>query len=1756
MLPKMTVTEFYNFKLKLSQELENIQKEYDEQDTDSFTPEQEEAFEKKLLEKYISIQNEIFEYDLSDIPFEAWEEMAIFSYDMLDFSKTHANLDFNIINISSEKGIDIRGCKIKNLKNTQVPVHEKNVDEEVKREFPNLFLSDIFPPEFKDKFYSRSLIIEDLVNLTEKQLTELEEKAVRRYMISSNLSDNTRVLYTLIEQIPLKKYFEIYKQDLEFLKDLSSISINFYGNRQELYDIIKNSQDIEALKHKVDELFNTIMASREYTSLKPKMFSETFKSRHRNYFVSEKDLPEEVIKRLNNHELLLEDIIKYHQAFYDTDLSAYMKYSYELSQCLKTLKNDFARVVGKYPYIFEEIEKLLGNYDLQYNFSRYYDNAKLQSESSEIPFDCFDAFVTSLMKAHFGANGLEYSGNATPDIYEEAKFPEWVRKTGYYLSSLNNMDDYYLVYMSSKTEINNPEIKKLFDVLGFQNIKRMYKEEFFFTPIVIRLLSNTIYKENIEPATSYEDFQDKLIYLIFKSHSYERKYILEELRKIKPGYFRERNSSILLPLDAPEKLQELFYDGNITLSELISKEEWIPYLKGINLNKIGLSFKINVINSSFGGMQAHQEVDFIQLYLKEATNEELLNFLTKYKEYIHETTSFAIDIKDSSKEGLENALKGAIYKHILSGYLKVRDNTPQEFKDEYPDVFLSKDAPEELKSYFYGGFLTFESLSYNPEWLPFIKHINPSLINGLPIRYGAINSEFGGKMQMVQQIYISEIYTNKYGLDEYIKFLLPYGNLADDASRYGVIDVVDTSKEALEIQIEKAIYRGITERRNKFKEDLPHRFKKAYPHIFLPPNAPEELKTKFYNRTLEYDDLRKNPNYKVYLKDIDPIFTFACEKFYIFTDDIYADSKNSIPKVLNYISKDEFLELITLYGDYFAKIAINPNVLTAENFEELKRIVESNILEILTNKKKNFGYINYQEDAPEFLKKALPTYFLDESAPEELKKYFYQATSNYQIDFGVIGSHPEWIPYLKDKSLKAAFEKINSSTIKRESLKYIILFTQEKALKYAVARTETVSKMIEMGKVDIMHEWWQKTGKKFIPDYVVMQNFSLEEVDKFLSHGKDWSYLMKNKRFALSEEGRDSMLKLAYSFGVFDNDPQAYKKLEGILYDIPRKLSSSDITRLVKDEKSSVRPLPEIDMEFLQSEFEGYAFEFAPSETRRYKIPPEQYESLKRELATEGFEIKGDYIFEELYRINEDGTATLRINTQMYPKSTELLRKIMEKMNVSNVISADRAHVMFGGFELKYDKDFREFLLSNLEEFMSNPEYTKYISAIQKQFQLIKITNSNRVLTPELAVSFVQENKYDGIELGNEELARISSIAGYSQEDFNTLQKIYNYGKERVTSSIPRVEGKKGKFIYEILRLTDPLAIAIGTLTDCCQEINNAAELCMEHSMVDKHGRLFLIKDEEGNYVSQSWVWRNGNVLCFDNVEIPDKQLLKSGMSRNEVGTGARNDFTDEILSIYQQAAKELIEADEKVYRDLLEKGLITKEQYEGLRLRKVTVGSGYNDIRASIRANFEVDSEKIARPIDFTPPVELSRGLYINDSTTQYVIEKEEETPTKYTGPTIPVHFDKFMVYDKTNISKNEVRYLEKLEVSTGRYRYQMNTQVSNFDSPQSIMEELSDNYGVSIDEAKIMINPNFAIIYRETEQEIAILDLLSNLKTTSKEKVLLQLKLAILQLISTGKNLKLDYLRNKELQLMNEIMDISEEKLMEERGVSHGTK
>lgn len=429
-------------------------------------------------------------------------------------------------------------------------------------------------------------------------------------------------------------------------------------------------------------------------------------------------------------------------------------------------------------------------------------------------------------------------------------------------------------------------------------------------------------------------------------------------------------------------------------------------------------------------------------------------------------------------------------------------------------------------------------------------------------------------------------------------------------------------------------------------------------------------------------------------------------------------------------------------------------------------------------------------------------------------------------------------------------------------------------------------------------------------------------------------------------------------------------------------------------------------------------------------------------------------------------------------------------------------------------------------------------------------------------MSYINNNKYENVNTGNERVTQVAGLQNYSQQDFEILQQIYNYGKQRTFSSIPRISSDKsvnlpsGTYHYEILRLDDPRAMSIGFESDCCQRLGEPAEVCMEHSMVDKNGRVFIITNNAGEIVAQSWVWRNKDVLCFDNIEVPDQKMWDNGIPRGLEDSGIRNQFTDDILAIYKMAAHELIEVDEKVYKELLDSSKITQEQYEGLRLGKITAGLGYSNIKGSLKT-LPIDETILSRPLPFEEPVELSRGLYTSDSTTQYILEEREDRK-EYDGETLPVHSDTYVEYTDANFTEKSLLSLEKLEIVTKEDPTNLDTSVSDYADSEHLVTEIARNYCLNPETARIVMNPNFAIIYDVNGDKLRVGDLLFNTKVDNEQQqidiesqVVMQMRLALEQ-IAGDKEIDISALDEKQKEMYAKVTGLTEE-IDIERGVGH---
>lgn len=954
-------------------------------------------------------------------------------------------------------------------------------------------------------------------------------------------------------------------------------------------------------------------------------------------------------------------------------------------------------------------------------------------------------------------------------------------------------------------------------------------------------------------------------------------------------------------------------------------------------------------------------------------------------------------------------------------------------------------------------------------------------------------------------------------------------------------------------------------------------FRNNHPEIFMDSNVPVSLKQAFYTNTINPDLIYSHKEYIRYLINR-KLSNTLCADIKLDVPGKVDEQGHVIPNSLNFIDEyvsrygnEKLLKLISKYGFVLSDITITSFYNEIEDEQAIEQSLRNSVYNKIKQGKFNYSYLS---SVPELVSEH-PELFISEDAPNELKHYFY----NDGITFGLLQMHKEWLPFLKDKSIATSL--LRNDFLRNSMLKFFQVFGEEQAIKLGINRSETVTEMLKSNQVDLMKSWYDKTGNKFLPDFVVMQNFNLDEADKFLVSGSNWSNLMKIKNFARTPESREAMLKLAYSFGAFDQDQRGFKKLKDLLTGLPKKIDAeqgyifeqidkqinqysqrefyfgfkSSYTDADDNVHTTCEAFPVSKIEDAYQKMIDYVKNNKFNDLFDNTTLLNFLESLKKENVNIDF---SKDVFSQIYRKNDDGSYTLTINEYCYPKSAQAIRSVLETFSEVPILTPEKAHKLFGGFKLKYDPNFREFLLANMDMIMKNPEYVSFIAGVQKQFSDIKVINSNRALSWDLAVSYVQTNKFTSVNVGNERVAEISAIAGYSQADFNTLQQIYNYGKQRTFSSIPRisksVEKTSGKYTYQILRLDDPLAMAIGTLTNCCQELNSNAEVCMEHSMVDKNGRVFVIKDALGNIVAQSWVWRNKDVLCFDNIEIPDKAFVRATKEYPELG---RSGFSDEVFEIYKQAAHDLIVADEKIYKELLESGKITKAQYDGLRLGKVTVGLGCNDIAESLKQNSIIDKGTISRPLPFDEPVKLSRGLYISDSTTQCILEERNDRK-EFDEEAFPVHRDTYVEYCDSNFTESSLLSLEQLEIVTKKGSKNLETSVHGFTGSDHLVTEIAGIYGLNPETARIVMNPNFAIIYDVNDEKLKIGDLLFNTYVDNglqqldiENEVVMQIRLAFEQ-IAGDKEIDVSTLVENQKEMYAKVHGLTDEVDIE-RGVCH---
>lgn len=1556
----------------------------------------------------------------------------------------------------------------------------------------------------------------------------------------NNLNDEERFDFEekLYQQI-------IDEESILFSYDLSDIpfeewkDIIIIAPKNEILDLSNTKANIDFEYVSVEGLaiFNNcnIRNVNRYYNAIPEMFDSKTINENKNFFLSDnfseefktkyyaKTLEIEALSKLNDEQI--DEIINYNL---ENEIKSRILESKLTSLIdvlgLKRVINIYQTSSKAYDYISDGLlnEKITAIYNLDNDFIEKIKTIDLNSIEEYLTNTLIDLFYNKYSFYMFYSYPERFRKEYSDLFMEDPKYPEDLKNK--YLQRDLTMDDVIKYY----SLLSN---RYIVDFLGYSNslsliISEVGKEEFndliFKYPKALKYIDDNSVGRDISKNITIKDNSGFV--------SAIKKYIIKN-NMFNDDWTYEFNFQIIKP-------NEIIADNILMYNDetLIADTSLTNMIEAFGPNNLRrLEEESGLVSYSTSTTEPCSIMFILANYYNAKPNEleKFENGKLPYEKFEKLIANILDELKSSYRFSATN------------GYNFIQG----PFREKNKNIFISEDASNELKYLFYEGRLTPEILREHPEYIEYLEDVNLSncIRTKANICYIPSSSEYDITLPHIVNL-IDDI-SKRFGNKKCLEILSRYGMLISDYFEASINNIKNQSEEVLDKAIMEGIITSI--KRNKIDYSFllsDKEFVAAYPEVVLDlsnmdiqDEIKEKLISNFCQGKFEYSTLKEYPGLYEALKGKDLSIPFS-GKYGKQSINSYIAVNNKYPDLdlLKYISNDEYLELINKYGRYMEYLL---NYIGKENNLSYE-LIDEKAKEYIYNSIIN-GETNYKiDDLPEFIKEEHPELLLSEDAPSLLKLHFYGSGKTIGLSFSLLNENKDFIPYLEGKNIIPSLKR--GQQVKKNVDDFFSIFG-DKAFKIGVQRAQTVDYMIRTGKVSLMKEWYDLTGGKFIPDLVIMENIPLEDADKFLTNATYWSNLMKIKSFASNIEGREAMLKLAYSFGAFDNDQRGFKKVVDLLTDIPRVYSGDRkdiIDSMAKEIDKLLENLPLIK-EYESKDNLDRIINILHEESfgSDNSVITNLLEAIKKENVN--IDLNNNIIY-ELYELKEDGYH-LKLNPQNYPKTCQALREYLILFRDKFVISPEIAHTLFGSFDVKYDPDFREFLLEYLDVFLTNYDYARYIGAIQKRFKDIKIVNSNRHLTPELAIGYVQNNKYERINDGNEEVAKISSIAGYSQKEFESLQRIYNIGKQRTFSSIPRIEGTKDKYRYSILRLTDPAAMSAGTLCTCCQEIGNCAELDMEHSMVSEHGRLFLIKDLDGSPIAQSWVWRNKNVLCFDNIEIPNK-LLEDQEKIDSVN--GRHKFADEIYEIYKKAAKELIAEDERVLKELLNQGKITKEAYEGLKLSKVTVGLGYNDIKESIIKN-SIRDEENTLPLPFDEPIKLEHDLYIKDSRIQYIVEGSNEQST-YNGKTPIVHSDEYNLLTNETLTESKYLTLMKLELLTKGNSF--NTRNT---SENQRVSDLASNYNISEDKIRVIVEPNFAIIYEEMEDKIIIHELLYNLTVNNYDQqiditdsVLTQIKLAFDQ-IAKGKEINIYQLNNKQKEIFEKVRKVEESDI--KRGVSY---
>lgn len=501
---------------------------------------------------------------------------------------------------------------------------------------------------------------------------------------------------------------------------------------------------------------------------------------------------------------------------------------------------------------------------------------------------------------------------------------------------------------------------------------------------------------------------------------------------------------------------------------------------------------------------------------------------------------------------------------------------------------------------------------------------------------------------------------------------------------------------------------------------------------------------------------------------------------------------------------------------------------------------------------------------------------------------------------------------------------------------------------------------------DVFNNWCRNENVKYVEEYFrdkIVCDGVIEKIDKntllfsklYLKNLKEIKLLMDEKKITRNSEVYRKHFKVFYdclvkSKHLGELDGVGVREVEKLFF----KVVKSESLWIIKD----INSMSMIALFNRVGVIKSYANRFSLDQILKYNV--KEHKRLCELVRKSNPEYRGDiepYVFELMLLVgNKRAEYILNIDSDI-----ETLHHLVGRVSVKNIKMDDSGNPIVDNKFINLlfkDKDHNRVRLM-LEN--KDCDLYKFFPRIISEWEIIKMSNKNKSLKE--VIEFL---KNGGVVVPPRyyRLDDSFKLIGRTSEIILETFRLHDEMLKRVESTIPRIKGCVNGYEYEVLRYDDMEGLTLGNATDCCFTVRGVSQSSLRHALTSKNGRILTVK-KDGELLAHSWLWRNGNLLCLDNIEISKKIKCV------------------DFLEVYEEFSSRIVE--ESLKCEGILKGI-----------RNVTVG-GYNEFKYAGVGKYpryikqdvlEKNGEKNIYVEELPKPIE--EGLYSDAKVCQWLIKGE----------------------------------------------------------------------------------------------------------------------------------------------------------------------